>query len=67
MRDELPYDAVKKWQPKEVISEMRNVDPHADASSSLSVAMEATPGEPPPDEAWTSLGEEHRFSIARAC
>ena len=62
-RDELPYDAVKKWQPKEVISEMRNVDPHADASSSLSVAMEATPGEPPPDEAWTSLGEEHRFSM----
>lgn len=62
-KDELPYEMLKKWQPKELLVEMRKVDPHADCSSQLFFGPEVVPGEPPPDEGWKSLGEEHRFSM----
>jgi transcription elongation factor Elf1 len=62
-REELPYDTLKKWQPRELIAEMRTVDPYADCSSRLDVGPEVIPGEPPPTEGWRTLGEEHRFSI----
>jgi hypothetical protein len=62
-REELPYDALKKWQPRELIAEMRTVDPYADCRSRLEVGPEVIPGEPPPTEGWISLGEEHKFSI----
>jgi len=62
-REELPYDTLKKWQPRELIAEMRNVDPYADCSSRLDVGPEVIPGEPPPTEGWRTLGEENRFSI----
>lgn len=63
-RDELPYDIVKKWQPREIISEMRNMDPYADCSSQLFVGPEVSLGAPPPTNVeWKSLGEEHRFTM----
>jgi transcription elongation factor Elf1 len=62
-RDELPYDVIKKWQPRELIGEMLRVDPLADCSSTLSFTREAAPGVTPEPsaEGWKSLGEDHRL------
>ncbi|OGH60596.1 MAG: hypothetical protein A3G34_10715 [Candidatus Lindowbacteria bacterium RIFCSPLOWO2_12_FULL_62_27] len=59
---EVPNDALKKWQPRHVISEMREVDPHADQSVSLAVGIEHTYGVPPPGEEMQMLGQDRRFS-----
>src|SRR5262245_6060897 len=62
-RNELPYDIIKKWQPREFLGDMRSVDPYADCSSTLSVAREAPLGvaPSPSDEGWKLLGEDRRL------
>jgi hypothetical protein len=45
---EVSDDALKKWTPKQVISEMLEVDPQADRSSTISVGLEHTYGVAPP-------------------
>jgi hypothetical protein len=62
-RDELPYDMVKRWQPRELIVAMRTVDPYADIGGRLEVGPEVVLGEPPPTEGFRPLGEEHKFSM----
>lgn len=65
-RDELPNDALKKWTPKQVISEMLEVDPLADYSIVLSVGPEASDSVPPlsfHSGEWKLLGEDRRFSM----
>ena len=62
-RNDLPYDSIKKWQPKQVINEMRTIDPRADCTSVLSFSREANPSAPPvSEEGWQTLGEDRRFS-----
>jgi len=60
---EVSDDALKKWTPKQVISEMLEVDPCADKSRSLAVGLEKTYGVPPPPGEVQSLGEDRRFSM----
>jgi ribosomal protein L37AE/L43A len=62
-RDELDYETVKKWQPRELIVAMREIDPNADMGVELQVGPKYVPGEPPPTEGYKSLGREHRFSL----
>jgi len=62
-RDEIDFDAVKKWQPKAVISEMRTVDEYADKSNALYMGPEVVPGEPAPEDGWRLVGEENRMSM----
>lgn len=62
-RSEVPDDALKKWTPKQVISEMLEVDPHADQSSTIAFGLEHTYGVPPPPEEMQLLGQDRRFSM----
>ena len=59
--EEVPDEALRKWTPRDIISELLEVDPNADKSSSFSVALEATYGVP--GEPFRSLGTDRRFSI----
>ena len=60
---EISDEALKKWTPKQVISEMLEVDPHADQNSIIAFGREYTYGVPPPPEEMKSLGEDRRFSM----
>ena len=59
--EELPDDAMKKWQPKQVIEQMREVDQNADKSSVISYGIESTKGVPAKN--LITLGEDKRFSL----
>jgi len=58
---EVADDALKKWTPKQIIDSLREVDPNADASVSIAVGIEDTPGVPAKEV--TLLGEDRRFSL----
>jgi predicted RNA-binding Zn-ribbon protein involved in translation (DUF1610 family) len=60
---EVPDDAVKKWTPKQVISELLEVDPQADKSVAVAIGLEHTYGVAPPPEEMQPLGEDRRFSL----
>ena len=62
-RSELPYDALKKWTPKQLISEMLEVDPDADKSITMQVGIEPSYGVPPRPEEMQLLGQDRRFSL----
>lgn len=62
-RSELPYDALKKWTPRQVISEMLEVDPLADQSCTVAVGVEHEYGVEPPSEEMKLLGEDRQFSL----
>jgi DNA-directed RNA polymerase subunit RPC12/RpoP len=55
--------ALKKWTPKQVISEMLEVDPHADKSSIITFGLEHSYGVSPPPEEMQTLGQDRRFSM----
>src|SRR5262245_26840766 len=62
-RDDLPYDAVKKWHPRDILNDMLGVDPEADCTVELRVGSASTPNVPPSnEEEWIKVGEERRFS-----
>lgn len=58
---EVPDDTIRKWTPKQVISEMLEVDPHADQSATIAVGLEEIPGTPAED--MKIVGEDRRFSM----
>lgn len=60
---EVSDEALKKWTPKQVISEMLEVDPHADKSSTFTFGREHSYGVPPPPEEMKLLGQDRRFSL----
>lgn len=61
--DEVSDDVLKKWTPKQVISAMLEVDPHADKSSTITFGLEHEYGVPPPPEEMQLLGQDRRFSM----
>ena len=61
--DEISDEALKKWTPKQVISEMLEVDPYADQSSIISFGLEHSYGVSPPPEEMKTLGQDRRFSM----
>ncbi len=60
---EVSDDALKKWTPKQVISEMLEVDPYADKSATIAVGLEHKYGASPPPEEMQLLGQDRRFSM----
>lgn len=60
---EVSDDALKKWTPKQVISELLEVDPHADQSCTIAFGEEHTYGISPPPEEMHILGQDRRFSM----
>lgn len=60
---EVSDDALKKWTPKQVISAMLEVDPHADKSAIITFGLEHEYGVPPPPEEMQLLGEDRRFTM----
>lgn len=58
---EVSDDAMMKWTPKQVIDQMREVDPFADQTARISFGVETTPGVRP--EKMQILGEDRRFSL----
>ncbi|NLE26520.1 MAG: hypothetical protein GX625_14485, partial [Clostridiaceae bacterium] len=54
---------MKKWTPKQVISELLEVDPRADKSITVAVGLEHTYGVSPPPEEMQLLGQDRRFSL----
>lgn len=60
---EVPNDALKKWTPKQVISELLEVDPHADKSKTVAVGLDHTYGVIPSPDEMQLLGEDRRFSL----
>lgn len=60
---EVLNDALKKWTPKQVISELLEVDPQADQSVTVAVGLEHTFGVSPSPEEMQLLGEDRRFSL----
>lgn len=61
--DELPSEALKKWTPKQLISEMLEVDPTADKSATIAYGLEPSEGVAPPPEEMIILGTDQRFSL----
>lgn len=57
-KDELPDDAIKKWTPRQLISEMLTVDPYADQSSTIAIYPEKSSG-----EGGYLLGDDKRFTL----
>jgi hypothetical protein len=62
-REELPYEDIKKWQPREVMAAMLSVDEFADKSGTILMVREATSGVVDDDTPRISLGTDHRFSL----
>lgn len=60
---EVSDEVLKKWTPKQVISQMLEVDPHADKSSILTFCSEHTNGVSHPPEDMKLLGQDRRFSL----
>ena len=60
---EVSDDALKKWTPKQVISELLEVDPYADQSCTIAFGLEHTYGISPPPEEMHLLGQDRRFSM----
>ena len=58
---EVPDDAVKKWTPKQIISEMLEVDPQADQSATIAIGLEEIPGTPAKN--MKIVGEDRRFTM----
>ncbi len=58
--NEVGDDAMKRWQPREVIAIMTSVDPHAQSASHISFGVEEVPGQPA--VTMQSLGEDRRFT-----
>jgi len=58
---EVSDDAMTKWTPKQVIDQMREVDPFADQTAQISFGVETTPGVRP--EKMQILGEDRRFPL----
>lgn len=58
---EVPDDAMRKWTPREVISQMLEVDPKADRTSTIAIGRQKEPGQPSDD--MKVLGEDRRFSL----
>jgi hypothetical protein len=59
--NEVPDDTMRKWQPREVIAQMREADPNAEKTSTIAIGKEDTPGEPSKD--MKVLGEDRRFTL----
>lgn len=59
--EEVPDEAMRKWTPRQVIEQMREVDPSADNSSMLAVGIEETYGVP--SKEMSAMGEDRRFSL----
>lgn len=60
---EVPDDALKKWTPKQVISELLEVDSLADKSVTVAAGLEHTYSVSPPAEEMQVLGQDRRFSL----
>lgn len=58
---EVPDEAMRKWTPRQVIEQMREVDPNADKSSTLFYGKEETYGVPAKE--MSVVGEDRRFSL----
>jgi hypothetical protein len=58
---EVPDDTVIKWTPKQIISALLEVDPHADKSATIAIGVEETYGVPAKE--MRLLGEDRRFSL----
>lgn len=62
-RSELPYDALKKWTPRQIISQILEIDPNADQSITIWAGIEPSYGVEPPPEEMQFVGEDRRFSL----
>jgi DNA-directed RNA polymerase subunit RPC12/RpoP len=60
---ELSDHVLKKWTPKQLISEMLELDPTADQSASISIGIEKVEGISPNPEDMEFLGTDFRFSM----
>ena len=60
-KEELPPREYDVWQPAKLMKELLELDPHADASATLSFGLEDEPGVPP--EEMKTLGSEKVFSM----
>lgn len=61
--EEMPTDVIRKWTPKQLISEMREVDPTADKSATLAIGLEEVDGVPIAQPEMQLLGMDRRFSL----
>ena len=61
-RQELPESSYDTWQPRKLMQVLLDIDPHADANSSLSVGIEETYGVPAKE--MNSLGQETVLNMA---
>lgn len=59
---EVPNDALKKWTPRAIISEILDVDPNGDRSISLAIGIGSTSGASQA-AAPIQLGEDRRFTM----
>lgn len=60
---EVSSDIIKKWTPKQIISEMREVDPTADQSVTIAIGLEEEEGVPAAQKDMQLLGTDRRFSL----
>ena len=60
---EVSSDVIKKWTPKQLISEMREVDPTADRSATLAIGLEQENGVAVAQPKMQLLGTDRRFSL----
>jgi hypothetical protein len=60
--NEVPNDALKKWAPRAIISEILDIDPNGERSVSLAFGIGSTSGASQ-TAAPLQLGEDRRFTI----
>jgi len=48
MKAEIPPEEYATWQPRRVMQLLLEIDPHADATSTISIGLETEPGKPAP-------------------
>lgn len=61
---ETSNDAIRKWTPKQIISELLEVDPHADKTATIAYGVEEIPGVDAKE--MKVLGEDRRLSLSEA-
>jgi hypothetical protein len=62
-RDWIPIDAARSWQPPQAFKALLAVEPEADKSRTIAVAMQKDPGVPSPGP-YQNLGVDHRPGYA---
>lgn len=59
--EEVADDALLKWTPRQIINELREIDPSTDKSRAIAIGIEETPGVEAKEMHF--LGEDRRFSL----